>query len=214
MKNLNDNFYCATYFPRGPPRWYNYTMDKNKFMSFYKGTPNEKSASDCFDAVSDALDGLGILTPLTLVGVLSTVRVEVGRAFKPIEETYIAPGHAFVGATYEGRIDLGNIQFGDGNRFRGRGVGQITGRGNYTYYSKLLGVDLVNNPDLALGVIISTEILAHFFKDRGLNKLCDSKNWVLLRQRYNGGNGIDSSLPNGTTNGLNDFLNVVNQYLA
>lgn len=50
---------------------------------------------------------------------------------------------------YEGRSDLGNTQPGDGARYAGRGYVQITGRANYAKWSQKLGIDLVNNPDLA-----------------------------------------------------------------
>ncbi|MBT9582978.1 hypothetical protein IV102_06490 [bacterium] len=53
------------------------------------------------------------------------------------------------GSAYEGRKDLGNNQSGDGVRYKGRGYVQITGRNNYTNWSKKLGIDLVGNPELA-----------------------------------------------------------------
>ncbi|MDJ0513010.1 MAG: hypothetical protein QNJ62_06170 [Methyloceanibacter sp.] len=53
------------------------------------------------------------------------------------------------GAAYEGRRDLGNTQKGDGRRFKGRGLVQITGRRNYTDWAKRLGVDIVAKPELA-----------------------------------------------------------------
>lgn len=53
------------------------------------------------------------------------------------------------GAAYEGRSDLGNTQSGDGTRFKGRGYIQLTGRSNYQTYGDILGIDLVNNPQLA-----------------------------------------------------------------
>jgi predicted chitinase len=52
------------------------------------------------------------------------------------------------GSNYEGRRDLGNIQPGDGRRFRGRGYIQITGRANYTTIAEDLDIDCVNNPEL------------------------------------------------------------------
>ena len=52
------------------------------------------------------------------------------------------------GAAYEGRKDLGNIQKGDGKRFKGRGLIQITGRHNYTLISEEVGEDFISNPEL------------------------------------------------------------------
>lgn len=53
------------------------------------------------------------------------------------------------GTQYEGRTDLGNTQPGDGRRFKGRGFVQITGRRNYTSWSKKLGIDLIGHPEKA-----------------------------------------------------------------
>ena len=52
----------------------------------------------------------------------------------------------FFDLVYNGRI--GNNNKSDGSKFVGRGFNQLTGKSNYRKYSKLLGVDLVNNPDL------------------------------------------------------------------
>ncbi len=52
------------------------------------------------------------------------------------------------GAAYEGRLDLGNTQIGDGVRFKGRGYIQITGRANYTRIARDLKIPCVANPDL------------------------------------------------------------------
>jgi predicted chitinase len=53
------------------------------------------------------------------------------------------------GAAYEGRSDLGNTQAGDGVKYKGRGLVQLTGRANYEKFGKLLGIDLLNHPELA-----------------------------------------------------------------
>ena len=52
------------------------------------------------------------------------------------------------GSAYEGRTNLGNTQPGDGRRFRGRGLIQLTGRANYARYAAAAGVDVVGAPEL------------------------------------------------------------------
>ena len=52
------------------------------------------------------------------------------------------------GAAYEGRKDLGNVQRGDGVRFKGRGPIQVTGRANYKWMSDKLGADFIAQPKL------------------------------------------------------------------
>ena len=169
---------------------------KDQFMRFYKGTQFEQGASECYDFIEKALKADSIYSPLTMVGAMATVRVEVGKAFKPIRE--IASGQA-----YEFRADLGNIQAGDGVKYKGRGYIQITGRNNYANYGKAFNVDLINNPDLALQPELSAKILARYFKDRGVNVQCDKQNWIKVRQQINGGQ-----------NGLQDFLRVIGDFLS
>jgi len=169
---------------------------KEDFLSFYIGTPNEKGASQCYDLVSQSLADIGILTDMTLIGALATARIEVGRAFLPIAESKLT------GIFYEYRKDLGNINMGDGVKYRGRGYIQLTGRNNYDEYGKKLGIDLVSNPDKALDPLIASQILAQYFKDRAVAIACNARKWMLVRELVNGG-----------INGLTAFLNVVNQYI-
>lgn len=63
------------------------------------------------------------------------------------------------GRDYEGRRDLGNVQIGDGVKFKGRGYVQITGRRNYKTWGDRLGVDLINRPEIALSPDIASSIL-------------------------------------------------------
>ena len=167
-------------------------MNKDKFLSFYPRT--KTAASQCYDAVQDALMEQGICTPNVMIGAMATVRVEVGRRFLPIRE--IASGQA-----YEWRKDLGNTTKGDGVKYKGRGYIQLTGRSNYTYYGNKLGLDLVNKPDLALEVRNSARILALYFKDRKVAQACEKKDWVRVRKLVNGG-----------SNGLTDFLTTIAAY--
>jgi len=70
------------------------------------------------------------------------------------------------GSAYEGRCsDLGNCSPGDGRRFKGRGFVQITGRRNYTKWSRILGIDLVGHPEKAAVPEIAAIILVRGMRD-------------------------------------------------
>lgn len=60
---------------------------------------------------------------------------------------------------YEGHKGLGNTELGDGFRFRGRGFCQLTGRINYTNWSKILGVNLVDDPDLLTNPELAARVM-------------------------------------------------------
>jgi hypothetical protein len=150
------------------------------------------------EIILTALQSEGILTSLTAVGAIATVAVETAHRFKPIFEF----GNKDYFNKYDGRKDLGNTQPGDGYKYRGAGEIQITGRANYAKYGKLLGIDLVGHPELALDSKVSAKILALYFKDHGIKDKCEMKDWVGVRKAVNGG-----------TNGLSAFLDDVNALL-
>lgn len=91
------------------------------------------------------------------------------------------------GSRYEGRRDLGNIQPGDGERFKGRGLIQITGRANYAAASRALGEDFVNHPERAATPENAARIAAWFWNSRGLNAAADRGDFAGITRRINGG---------------------------
>ena len=91
---------------------------------------------------------------------LATAHHETGN-FKYLREIW---GPTAAQKRYEGRADLGNTQKGDGKRFMGRGLVHITGRRNYTDWSKRLGLDLLKNPELAEKPEIAVRILVEGMK--------------------------------------------------
>lgn len=91
--------------------------------------------------------------------VLATVKHECARTWRPIAERYNGDPFKYFTDKYDGREDLGNTEPGDGYRFRGRGFVQLTGRSNYQKLSAVVGIDLVEKPDLALNEDVSFLIL-------------------------------------------------------
>jgi putative chitinase len=93
---------------------------------------------------------------------------------------------------YEGREDLGNTQKGDGFKFRGRGLIQITGRANYAGCGEALGLDLINHPELLELPEWASKSAAWFWSTRGLNGLADAGAFDKITRRINGGqNGAE-----------------------
>lgn len=96
------------------------------------------------------------------------------------------------GQAYEGRADLGNVQTGDGARYKGRGPIQLTGRFNYQAASASLGVDLVANPELAAQPGVGFQIAAWYWTSRSLNAKADAFDFRGVTRAINGGlNGLD-----------------------
>jgi putative chitinase len=100
------------------------------------------------------------------------------------------------GSAYEGRGDLGNTHPGDGKRFKGRGLIQLTGRANYTQYSKDSGVDYVANPGkVATDPFVAVDVACWFWNKNKLNKFADKDDVKAVTKRINGGyNGLDDRI--------------------
>jgi predicted chitinase len=100
------------------------------------------------------------------------------------------------GEAYEGRADLGNTQPGDGPRFKGRGLIQLTGRNNYTRYATAAGHPVVDAPQLVELPRLAADSAAWYWASRGIGALfSDLSGEELLKavtRRINGGlNGLD-----------------------
>lgn len=92
---------------------------------------------------------------------------------------------------YEGRTDLGNTQAGDGKRFMGRGLIQVTGRANYTEMAMRSGLPLVEQPELLEQPDAAVLVSAIWWTRRRLNALVDSGREDDVTRAINGGtNGI------------------------
>jgi putative chitinase len=140
---------------------------------------SSKRANEVAPHINRAMAEAGINSPKQKAAFVAQLMHESG-GFRYNEE--IASG-----AAYEGRRDLGNTQPGDGRRFKGRGFIQLTGRHNYTKAGQALGLDLVNNPQLAAKDENAARVAAWYWKSRGLNKLAEQGNYDAITKRINGG---------------------------
>jgi putative chitinase len=99
------------------------------------------------------------------------------------------------GKEYNGRKDLGNTEPGDGPRFKGRGLLQLTGRLNYADYGKALGVDLVGDPTTAAQPALSLKIACEYWKRHNINADCDRDDARAVTKKVNGGlNGLSDRI--------------------
>jgi peptidoglycan L-alanyl-D-glutamate endopeptidase CwlK len=146
--------------------------------------------------VLDALVSSSLSDKMMVLMALGTIRAET-ESFLPISEgqsrfNSSPNGHPF--DLYDNRRDLGNTGPPDGERFRGRGFIQLTGRDNYTRYSNEVGDDLVANPDDANNPTIAAKLLALFLADREnvIREALANNDLPTARRLVNGGtNGLD-----------------------
>lgn len=139
------------------------------------------------DALRRAMEEFDINTPQRQCAFLAQIAHESGQ-LRYVRE--LASGNA-----YEGRADLGNVCDGDGVRFKGRGLIQITGRSNYERCGRELGLDLVNQPELLEETDAACRSAAWFWQRRGLNELADADDFRAITKRINGGyNGYEDRL--------------------
>ena len=149
---------------------------------------NPAFVGDLAMAMNEILPQYKINTPMRLAHFLAQAAHE-SDGFKTLHE-YWGPTPAQ--KRYEGRKDLGNVKRGDGKRYMGRGIFQLTGRANYRRIGSKLGLPLEATPELAASTRNAVLIAAHYWSDHDLNAPADADDIMTVTRRINGGlNGLD-----------------------
>ena len=154
---------------------------------------SSKAVDERKSVLTRQMEAAGITDPTERAAFMAQADHESG-GFKHMQEL----GGSSYFKKYDGRKDIGNTQAGDGERFKGRGFFQLTGRANYRDMGKKLGLDLENQPEQAANPEIAAKIAAQFWADRS------------RARKFGGGRISDLSRAgniDGVTQGINGGLN-------
>ena len=135
--------------------------------------------------ITAAMARFDINTPARQAAFLAQLGHESGRLIY-VREIW-NPAQCLWQGRYEGRADLGNTQPGDGAKFKGRGLIQITGRANYRDCGKALGLDLETSPALLEQSDNAALSAGWFWSTHGCNELADAGQFEKITRRINGG---------------------------
>lgn len=174
------------------------------------------SVLEAFQSAASAFDAAQVNTPLRQAHFLAQAAHETGgfsrleeglnysakrilEVFKSVPSATLANRlannpEALANYVYDDahrRNKLGNTQPGDGWRYRGRGIFQLTGRANYEAMGKRAQLPLLIQPELAISSRYLLPIALSFWTSRGLNAFADEDDLVSITRRINGGeNGL------------------------
>lgn len=173
----------------------------------------KKPYTDSFADAATILDPFGINTPLRVAHFMAQILHESG-AFTILVESlnystperlmavwpsrfpskeealpFVHNSFALAEHVYSGR--MGNVKPGDGARYVGRGPLQVTGHDSYLRIGTLLGIDLVNNPDLAITAPYLLQIAACEWKESRCNEAADDDNLLHVSGRINIGKDVN-----------------------
>jgi putative chitinase len=105
----------------------------------------------------------------------------------PTAMKYAHNQEAIANKVYGGRMGNGVEETGDGWKYHGRGLIQLTGKENYDNCGKGISVDLINQPGLLAQPNYAAMSAGWFWNKKGLNALADAKDYDTMTKRINGG---------------------------
>lgn len=163
-------------------------MFSQETLKFIMPNATDNDIETYVDPINQCLNDYDILTTERASAFIAQVAHESG-SLRYKEE--IADGSA-----YEGRQDLGNVYPGDGKRYKGRGLIQLTGRYNYRAAGKAMGLPLEDNPELVVkDPLINAGIAGWYWQSRKINAVADKGDFQQVTRLINGGlNGYSDRL--------------------
>lgn len=152
-----------------------------QFLRIY---PNASQRAGVFvPALNRAMQRYKIDSPVRQAAFLAQIGHESGQ-LKWVREIW---GPTPAQQKYEGRKALGNTEPGDGRRFLGRGLLQVTGRENYRKTGAALGIPLLDKPELLELPEWAAASAAWWWANHGLNELADVGEFEQITRVINGG---------------------------
>jgi len=149
-----------------------------QLKAIYKECPKEK-VELFLPFLNETMEKYDISTPQRIRMFLAQIGHESGQLRYTTE---LASGEA-----YEGKRNLGNTQKGDGVKYKGRGLIQITGRNNFVLCGFDLDLPLLEHPELLSEPRNATLSAGWFWNENDLNRICDMNLFETLTRRINGG---------------------------
>ena len=114
-----------------------------------------------------------------------------------IANQYARQPEKIANRVYANRMGNGNEESGDGWKYRGRGLIQLTGKNNYTACKTDMKIDIVKNPDLLLVPEYALKSACWFWNKNNLNQYADKDDITTITKRINGGtNGLEDRKTN------------------
>lgn len=102
-------------------------------------------------------------------------------------DDYAGNPEAIANRVYGGRMGNGPESSGDGWKYRGRGIFQLTGKSNYKTIGDAIEVDLIDDPDAALSSDNAVLIALEYWDQRNINDAADEDDVVGVTRKINGG---------------------------
>jgi predicted chitinase len=198
QKNF-DKFNVGEY-PSYAPNWLGSVLPSSKKKASKLGQPVSevynkvkkvlpkkyaKKAGNSVSLIASALEEQGIGDKETIAYALATTQHETANKFQPVNEGWFNDVKFGYEPGFTGKSEARKRGYSGGEDYYGRGYIQLTHDYNYETYGKLIGEDLLNNPDLANDPEIAAKILAAFFKTRGISKLTKKKKYEAARKLVN-----------------------------